>query len=363
MNNKKCLSGIVFANLAGLLLVLLFKSSSILITLVFFLIAYLQYLMYIKVSKNLVTTLKIEVKEPIGSNLNSVLVEIENLTASSLDKSKVTKELGLSFVNMTEDTLNGIEEMVRYIKDTSVTIDEISGAVNQIAVNVQDVATDSSNAIDFSQKGSIALTQVITKMNSIKTAVVNSANIIQGLEKHSLEINKIIEVITGLANQTNLLALNAAIEAARAGESGRGFAVVADEVRKLAEQSKGATEQIAHLIKDIQQVTNSAVEAMTEINTEVDQGNEVVGQARSTFGQIVQAINKVNSEIGEISAATEQVAASTGTINSSIAEVQGKSPDLDSKVLEQKIKAILQTLEGIEEDILDLRKVINKLKK
>ncbi len=40
----------------------------------------------------------------------------------------------------------------------------------------------------------------------------------------SVEIGKVIEVITSIAQQTNLLALNATIEAARAGEAMPGLA-------------------------------------------------------------------------------------------------------------------------------------------
>jgi methyl-accepting chemotaxis protein len=41
------------------------------------------------------------------------------------------------------------------------------------------------------------------------------------LGEWSLEIGKVIKVISTIAQQTNLLALNATIEAARAGEAGK----------------------------------------------------------------------------------------------------------------------------------------------
>ena len=106
-------------------------------------------------------------------------------------------------------------------------------------------------------------------MNRIAKVVGDASSVVKELGNSSNQIGEIIQVINDIADQTNLLALNAAIEAARAGEQDRGFAVVADEVRKLAERTTKATQEIASMIKQIQQDTGNAVESIESGNQEV----------------------------------------------------------------------------------------------
>jgi methyl-accepting chemotaxis protein len=69
-------------------------------------------------------------------------------------------------------------------------------------------------------------------------------------------LSAMTDTIRGIARQTEILAINAAIEAARAGEAGRGFAVLAGEVRRLATQSNESAakinQDIARLVQTVE---------------------------------------------------------------------------------------------------------------
>lgn len=137
------------------------------------------------------------------------------------------------------------------------------------------------------------------------------------------------------------MALNAAIEAARAGEQGRGFAVVAEEVRKLAEQSQGATKQIASLIGEIQGDTDQAVLAMDNGTREVRLGAEVVNAAGQAFQEIAGLVTHESDQVKEISSTIDQMAIGSQ-------QIVGLVNQIDS--LSKKVTGEAQTVSAATEE-------------
>ncbi|MFJ2547307.1 methyl-accepting chemotaxis protein [Pseudomonas sp. NPDC087612] len=138
-------------------------------------------------------------------------------------------------------------------------------------------------------------------MRGLETYMQEAAEGIEALDKQSQVIGSIIKTISDIAGQTNLLALNAAIEAARAGEQGRGFAVVADEVRQLASRTSTATEEIARVVQQNEQLAKAAVDIIDSSKRQAEQGLSLAGQTGTVIVEIQDGAQKVVNAVGQFS--------------------------------------------------------------
>ena len=164
---------------------------------------------------------------------------------------------------------------------TAAAIDQMAASVAQISDNAGESERNSHRASELANTGNTLVEQASSELRQVAVQVNDASKRVEGLVVRSREIDGIANVIKGIADQTNLLALNAAIEAARAGQQGRGFAVVADEVRKLAERSSDATDQIANMIRAVQDDTSAVVASMQAVTPQVARGVEVAGPGRA----------------------------------------------------------------------------------
>lgn len=180
----------------------------------------------------------------------------------------------------------------------------ITEQVNQeIAVaQAADIAYSTSQDTDASaRKATGVVTQTVEVMRGLESSMQEAAEGIQALDKQSKVIGSIIKTISDIAGQTNLLALNAAIEAARAGEQGRGFAVVADEVRQLASRTSSATEEIARVVQQNEQLAQAAVDIIDTSKRQAEQGLTLAGETGSVIVEIQDGAKKVVNAVGQFS--------------------------------------------------------------
>ena len=212
-------------------------------------------------------------------------------------------------------------------EETTAQAKVVSEAGGQVNTNLQTVASGAQEM--NSTIGEIAKNATeAARVSGDAVAAAESANqTVSKLGDSSVEIGKVIEVITSIAQQTNLLALNATIEAARAGEAGKGFAVVANEVKELAKQTAKATEEIKQKITVIRENTGGAVAAIGGIKEVIDKISHI-----STV--IATAVEEQSATTSEMSRNVTEAASGASTISSNIAGVAEAAQNTSTNVSE-----------------------------
>ncbi|HEX2903675.1 MAG TPA: methyl-accepting chemotaxis protein [Jatrophihabitans sp.] len=246
----------------------------------------------------------------VASSAEAVASSSEELSASSAQ------------IAIAADQTRGQSESVAQAAGTvDHNLNSVAAGAEQMGASIREIATNAHQASDVAARA-------VAAAGSTNAAVAK-------LGESSAEIGNVVKAITAIAEQTNLLALNATIEAARAGEAGKGFAVVASEVKDLAQDTARSTEDIARRVQAIQQDTDAAVAAISEIS------------------QIIEAISDRQTAIAS---AVEEQTATTNEMTRSMHEAAGNSSEIVANVsmvseAAQATSAAIDTTRGVVDEL------------
>lgn len=224
--------------------------------------------------------------------------------------------------------------------------EQAATAMNEMAATVQEVARSAESAAEAVQEvqtmaldGQAVIRRAVVSIKELATEIEQAAGVVNELEQDSTNIGAILQMIKSIADQTNLLALNAAIEAARAGEQGRGFAVVAEEVRTLANRTQQSTDQIQETIKQLQEKSRRATQAMRESQRKAEAGVSQTTLAGDAFGDISERIATVSDMNAHIAGAVKEQTIVSEEINRNVSTISETS----ARMFEQVHKASMSS--------------------
>lgn len=226
----------------------------------------------------------VHMSEEVSISSNNLTAISKQSAEASLTITKAISEIAQSASDQASATMTGSQEINEFI----VIIKNNQDNMGKLKQTVD-------NLVTVKDQGILTVKKLIekTKLNNENTNKVHA--IIFETEESASKIEKVGQMIKGIADQTNLLALNAAIEAARAGDAGRGFSVVANEIRTLSDQTHQFTNEIMNIIQELSLKMMQTISTIEKMQNMVLEQNESVLNTENSFKQIANMLEKMQS--------------------------------------------------------------------
>ncbi|HWO96539.1 MAG TPA: methyl-accepting chemotaxis protein [Bacillus sp. (in: firmicutes)] len=304
--------------------------------------------------KEMISTLTVT-SSSLAKNAEGTSVSIDEINSA-------LQQVSNSMEEVAADTLQGTE----HAAEAATALSNLASSIQAAKEKANDSARNSKETMATAQLGQRKVNEIFENMHEIKSATLDTEQTIKELSSYANEIQKITETINGIAAQTNLLALNASIEAARAGEHGKGFAVVASEVRNLAEQSNQEVAEVEKLVKKITNSIGETVHSIQQSRQSVQKGEQTVHETGAALEKILEAVSNTVDEINHISVLTNEEAATSDKIvqliqslSRSIANMAANTEEISAAAVETS--AAIDKVANRSHETSDIAKKLNEV--
>ena len=223
-------------------------------------------------------------------------------------------------------------EIEQKSESTYGVVDDLIEQSSALDGKIQESIVRSETSANQAESGISQMAQMVVTSETIVKQTKDMAELIEELNRASVQIEEVVQLVKNIADQTNLLALNSAIEAARAGVHGKGFAVVADEVRNLADQTKRSTDNIAQLVAQSKAKTQAVHEAINTVTKFADMGMKETEITRETFQNITDTVHLTIDDIRHFSDHMKNLQGVISSIGTVSKEVVSTSYELEEAI-------------------------------
>lgn len=236
----------------------------------------------------------------LADSFNYMIEELSSLVVRvKMMAHEVENSTTLTFQSMVQ-LVGNADIQIQQIGRAAQEVEHMADVNRQVAERAQSLSITAQEARNTALVGRSSVQQTIEGMGRIQVYVQDTATKVQALGDSSREIDNIVGVISTIAQQTNRLALDAAVQAATAGEHGKGFGAVAVDIRRLAERAKDQANNIARIVRGVNEEIDAATLSVKDTERETAIGAQQASETGAALESIFGVVERQGQEIGVI---------------------------------------------------------------
>lgn len=209
------------------------------------------------------------------------------------------------------------------LQEAQVTSQEIKQTSALASRRVEAVLKVVARAESLGASGEAALQKTFAGLTAIREFTEGIRGRVLRVQECALQISDIAVAVQDLASQSNVLSINAAIEASRLGDEGRGSSVVAQEFRKLANQSIRETVRISRILREVGGAILELVNMAEQGAQQVESGLEMVNSSADSLREVSAIIKESAQATRMIATAVSQQDTGISQIFTAISQLAG----------------------------------------
>ena len=289
----------------------------------------------------------------IKESSDSLKVSADELSDTAQKNTSMALKVHQSVLTISERAKDQAEST----EDALGSVDTINVQMEQILVEVEAMAKKAEEMSRKEKESEEIIAELSLSSDDTKTSVLKATDQITLMYDAVNDIHKAVELIQSIADETDLLSINANIEAARAGEAGKGFAVVADQINKLAIQSNNSSMDIQKMLERVTQITQSMVDVMNEVCSNMDVQQEKLVMTREAYQIIADGVEQSRTNMGNIREKVVVLNASGSDISDAVGELSSSADDnaqtaSDTMSVVNDMNATMQQVQSSSEELM-----------
>ncbi len=289
----------------------------------------------------------------LARSFNYMVRELSNLVVRIKTSANAVHQSTVFVFNIMSQIVKTSDVQLKQINESKVELTAMAKSNRQVTTRATMLSQASQEEQLLIRQGRIAVKKATEAMQHMHKNMQETTNKVKTLDEHSHEINKILTVLSNIAQQTNFFAHDAVTQAAIVGNNGKGFSAVAADIQRLAERVKSQVTSISEIVLTVRTEIRQTSIVTLETEQKCSVGTLLTQNAGNSLEAIFTSIERQADEIASIHQMTVQQLQAFSEVEHMIQSISSSAQQVNGHAREAtwNVESLAQLVEALHNSV------------